>query len=689
MFDSLLKSVVTLPGVGKKYASFFQKQGVETIFDLLFFFPRRWIDRSKILPIREINREAECVTIFGKVKHCAKVTTGNGKQLITATITDGESELKAVWFNRPFLARSFLPARVYAFSGKIVYNRFERLFTMDSPDFEEQGKGALLHTGRIVPIYPGSAEISEKKVRQIMWNTIVRFTKVTPMQDWFSGAFLERNKLVNIAYALYNYHFPNSREDWLKARMRLAFDEAFLLQLLFFLRRKSEKAGVCHLSENTQVNAFIESLPFVLTDAQERVVREIISDMEDARPMRRLVQGDVGSGKTAVAAIALCKTVAAGFQGALMAPTEILAEQHFHSLTQLFAPHKISVGLLVGSMGIKEREIISGLIAQGKMDIVIGTHALIQENVRFKKLGLAVVDEQHRFGVHQRFLLEGKGENPDVLVMSATPIPRTLALTLYGQLDVSVIDKMPPGRQTIETYLVAPEKRKDAYRLLETEAANGRQVYYVCPFVEESDFMNVRAVEQTFGELQKLFPTFSVGLIHGKLKTAEKEKIMDDFAKGLIQILVATTIIEVGINNPNASVIVIEDAERFGLSQLHQLRGRVGRGKYKSYCILFSNAAGDSLERLRVMERTLDGFAIAEEDLKFRGQGEFFGDRQHGAPKLKILNLHKDLRLIEKTRQEAKDFVSRNPNLAEADGEALKRRLSLFAATMDTNTPLH
>jgi ATP-dependent DNA helicase RecG len=534
-----------------------------------------------------------------------------------------------------------------------------------------------LHTGRLVAIYGLTRGLTARPMRRLMKRLVDAY--VDGLEDPLPDALRAKHHLEPLAQALRAGHFPKTEADYAGARRRLVYDEFLLLQLGLAIRRhrQGRRPGLAMNPPGALARRLLASLPFALTPAQERVWREIRTDMAEPYPMNRLLQGDVGSGKTVVAALAILTAVEAGFQAALMAPTEILAEQHLMTLAALVEPLGVPVALLTNAVKGKARERVLAGVAAGEIACVVGTHALVQETVRFRRLGLAVVDEQHRFGVHQRATLKHKGESPDVLVMTATPIPRTLALTLYGDLEVSVIDQLPPGRKPVVTKARTASARGRIYRFLREQVDAGRQVYVVCPLVEESEALDLQAATEMAQRLQQeVFVDLRIGLLHGRMPFAEKDRVMRDFKAGAIHILVSTTVIEVGIDVPNASVMLIEHAERFGLSQLHQLRGRVGRGPWKSYCILLSGASSpDAKLRLEAMTATNDGFKIAEADLSQRGPGDFFGTRQSGLPEFRVADLLRDAAALEAARRDAASLVREDPNLLAPEHRALRAAL--------------
>ncbi len=578
--------------------------------------------------------------------------------------SDGENLMDITIFNSKYQAEKIKIGKEYLFYGKV--DKKGRLYEMSAPEIEYADNNE-----RIRPIYSQTAGLStkiiEKTLAQILSDKEFVLTDILPQ------ALREKYKLCSIKYALKNIHFPQSDDALKTARKRLVFDELFIFQIAMKKLRHRVKRDTSAVIKQNYSSEFFNMLPFKPTNAQIRAVNDCINDMSCPNPMSRLLQGDVGSGKTAVAA-AICYNAAKnGFQSALMAPTEILAVQHYDSLSQLLTPAGIKTALLTGSTTAADKRDIRQGLADGSIQFVVGTHALLQENVIFKALGLVVTDEQHRFGVSQRACLAGKGINPHLLVMSATPIPRTLALIIYGDLDISVLDELPPGRQIIETYRIDSGKRQRAYNFIKKHLDMGRQAYIVCPLVEQNQSELTAATVYADEISQKYFTNYNVGLLYGKMKPSQKEAVMKDFAEGKIQLLVSTTVIEVGIDVPNAVIMLIENAERFGLSQLHQLRGRVGRGKYKSYCILVSDAKGDiAKKRLNVMCATNNGFIIADEDLKLRGPGDFFGSRQHGLPNLNIADLHGDMDILKLAQDAAAQLLENDPELMDNDNRFIK-----------------
>ncbi len=671
--ESLSTNIQYLKGVGPKRASKLRKLGINTIEDLLFYVPREYDDRSQFKTLREctIGEKASLeVEILGEGN---VIRPRKNLTILKIPIRDNSNNGYLVWFNQEYLKNKFYIGEKLVVNGKI--NRIGGEIQIVNPIFEKMGRKDKV--GRIMPIYPLTEGITNNEVIKLVQNALDQYLNY--MDEFLPKEIIKKYNLMDIREAIYNIHFPESSLVLEKSKRRLSFQELLVLQMgLFILKNKntSNKRGIKY-KKIEEVNNFIENLPFKLTNAQMKVINEIEMDMENDIQMNRLVQGDVGSGKTVVAVIAIFKAVKSGYQAVMMAPTEILATQHFESLKKFYKDYDIEVELLIGSISQKKKEDILSRLRDGSIDVLVGTHAIIQENVEFNKLGLAITDEQHRFGVKQRAVLSQKGDNPDIIVMTATPIPRTLALILYGDLDISIIDELPPGRKEIETYAVGPEMIDRINKFVEKQIIEGRQAYIVCPLIEESDTLTIKAAEDLYINFKdKIFPNLRVGLLHGKMKPKEKDLIMEEFKNHKIDILVSTTVIEVGVNVPNANIMVIYNAERFGLAQLHQLRGRVGRGSYQSYCILINESRNPiSRERMRIMQSTTDGFIISEKDLELRGPGEFFGTRQHGLPELKVANLFTDMDILKLAQREAMDIISNDPKLEKADYEKIRYKI--------------
>jgi ATP-dependent DNA helicase RecG len=669
--------VTNLHKIGEKMAEKLAKLGIETIEDMLYTFPRRYDDYTRMRTLNRL-RPGEHVTVVAAVRSVTKQQGRSGRPYVLVTLDDDTSVLHVAFFGQPWLQRQFKRDSQVVLSGEVELFRGQLMMT--NPEWELLERENL-HTRRIVPVYSLTKGLAARTMRRLMHQTVEEWGSRVP--DYMPESVLERSNLVDLGWALQQIHFPDTHEYMAHARTRLAFDELFLFQMGTLSRRRewqSVPGYPLHVSDEW-LDQFFASLPYPLTDAQHRALNEIRGDLARDVPMNRLLQGDVGSGKTVVAAIALAMVVQQGKQAALMAPTSILAEQHARSIGELLRQspdgEPIQVRLLTGNTSESERgEIYAGL-ADGSVHVIIGTHALIQETVNFHDLALVVIDEQHRFGVEQRGALRGKGANPHVLVMTATPIPRTLALTLYADLDLSVIDEMPPGRTPVETRILQPVERERAYSFIKSQISQGRQVFIVYPLVESSENLEeVGAAVDAYEQLKKeVFHRQRVGLLHGRMKPAEKDAIMSTFSAGEIDVLVSTSVVEVGIDIPNASVILIEDADRFGLAQLHQFRGRVGRGAHNSYCLLLSQSATPEAEqRLKAMEETTDGFKLAEIDWKLRGAGDLLGLRQSGTTLFR-LGEWMTPQLVELTQREARTVYAEDPYLDHPEHHLLARRV--------------
>ncbi|MBM3167419.1 MAG: ATP-dependent DNA helicase RecG, partial [Chloroflexi bacterium] len=677
-------------GVAASIAGKLERLGGKTIRDLLYLFPRRHIDYSqrKTIDQLEIGQEQTALVTVWE----SRITRLGYQQGTEIIVGDETGNMRVVWFNQPYLAKRFRTNTQLVLSGRVSEFRYAKQF--ENPEWEIIEDKELIHTGRLVPVYPLTQGLYPRQMRTIMRRVVDEWAWQIP--DFLPQDTRNRHQLLELPEAITQAHFPDNYLKKAEARKRLAFDELFLLQLGVLSKKRdwqeSQPGNSLSVNEAT-VNKFLQSMPFSLTSAQQSVLQEILSDIKLFKPMARLLQGDVGSGKTVVATAALMVAFDNGYQGALMAPTEILAEQHFRSIGSLlskisqtteeqgntcryqgFFAKPLTFALLTGSLNEKEKDNLRQQIQEGAIDITVGTHALIQKGVEFQKLGLAVIDEQHRFGVLQRSSLRQKGFNPHMLVMTATPIPRTMALTLYGDLDLSVIDEMPPGRQKIVTRWVEPEKRGQAYDFLHQRIAEGEQAFVICPLIEESESVEARAAVAEYEHLSRdVFPDLRLGLLHGKMPANEKERTMRNFRDGKLDILVSTSVVEVGIDVPNATVMLVEAADRFGLSQLHQFRGRVGRGQKKSYCLLLSeNPSPEGIERLRAIETIHDGFRLAEKDLELRGPGEFFGTRQSGLPDLRMARLS-DTPLLELARAEAITLFHSDSDLSKPEHQPLAK----------------
>ncbi len=662
--EYLQKEICYVKGVGPKRAELLAKLGIFTVGDLLEYYPRDYLDLNQTVAVSAASFEEKSCIRARVIEPAEERMISGGRKLYTLLAHDGNSALRVVFFNTAYTASSLKKGETYLFYGK-VGGSFS-LREMVSPQVFLPGEQGL------VPIYPLTAGITNKTLTTIMRTAFEGLP--TPLADALPGWMIKNYGLLPYHKAVELVHFPKTGEDVQLARKRLIFEELLILRLGMW-RLKGVNRGITQVQvKRDYTPEFWQSLPFTPTNAQRRVTDEAMADMEKQLPMSRLVQGDVGSGKTAVAA-ALCHSVALNrYQCAVMAPTEILAGQHYKTFSEFLAPFGISVGLLTGSTKAKEkRRVLEGL-AEGTIGVAVGTHALLEDTVVFENLGLVITDEQHRFGVAQRARLSAKGKEPHLLVMSATPIPRTLAMMMYGDLDVSVLDERPVGRKPVETYAVPTSYRPRVYEYIRRFLNQGQQAYVVCPLVEEGEeTTNLVSAGEYQKQLQTVFPEYTVGLLHGKMKPKEKEKIMGEFAAGHIHILVATTVIEVGVDVPNANIMVVENAERFGLSGLHQLRGRVGRGSAAAACVLITDAKGEtSQKRMNVLKATNDGFKIADEDLKLRGPGDFFGDRQHGLPQLKLADLLTDTRELSLSAHCASRVLDRDPALALPEHAGLK-----------------
>jgi len=691
---SLDTSITSIKGINSALASKFDKLGVKTVRELLYFFPRRHIDYSRRKLISELEVGAE-QTVVATIWEAAQRGTGYRRRTTEAVVGDESGNIRVVWFNQPYLAKKLTTNSQIVLSGRVAEFRGRKVF--ESPEWELLESDDLIHTGRLVPVYPLTAGLYPRTVRRLVKGTLDRW--LPELTDFLPESVKKGAALLPLQEAIRQAHYPDSELSKGQARKRLAFDELFLIQLGVLAKKRDwqeEGIGNAFSVDSGCLEPFFNSLPYKLTSAQRRTFAEIQSDLSKPKPMSRLLQGEVGSGKTVVATAAMLLAAANGYQAALMAPTEILAEQHFNTICSLLGeasrevdggkpvrkfssmlPHPISVGLIIGGLKESARQEIQQCISAGDVDIIIGTHALIQKGVDFQSLGLCVVDEQHRFGVMQRSTLRSKGSSPHVLVMSATPIPRTLALTLYGDLDLSVLDELPPGRIEIKTKFLSPEQRQKAYDFVRKQVAEGRQAFIICPLIEESEAIETKAAITEHEHLSRnVFPDLRLGLLHGRLNSAEKDEVMQRFRNGDIDILVSTPVVEVGVDVPNATVMLIEGADHFGLAQLHQFRGRVGRGQHQSYCLLLAETpSAEAKERLSLLERIRNGFTLAEEDLRLRGPGEFFGTRQSGLPDLKMAKLS-DVELLELARREAIRLFEADPYLKQPEHRLLAGEVS-------------
>ncbi|MEG2367655.1 MAG: ATP-dependent DNA helicase RecG [Oscillospiraceae bacterium] len=680
---TLEDAVQYLKGIGEARAASLSKLNIFTLGDLVRYFPRTYEDRSKILPIAAlVSDEYACVSALVSAPPVLS-RVRRGMELVKLRVADDSGVLDVTFFNQSYVRNQLVTGKSYSFYGKVSILGTHR--SMTNPIFEACDAPPTI-TGRIVPVYSLTAGVSQKT----LINSIRRGLDLcaTMLPNALPDAVSEKQQLCALPYAYENIHFPADFAALELARRRLIFEELFVLSCALTRMKSSriKKSGI--LVSTPDIRRFYATLPFSPTGAQRRAISEALADMCSGVAMNRLIQGDVGSGKTLVAAAAIWAVHSGGLQSAFMAPTEILANQHFQTFTELLSPFGIKVSKLVGSMTAKQKREVLASLKSGETGLCVGTHALLSDTVEFDKLALVVTDEQHRFGVNQRAALIGKGQSPHTLVMSATPIPRTLALMIYGDLDISVIDELPPGRQKVDTFAQGENMRPRIYKFMARLVSEGRQVFVVCPAIDENDERPGElksAVEHAAELKEKIFPNLRIACIHGKLKAAEKDKIMLAFKEGEIDILVSTTVVEVGVDIPNAALMVVENAERFGLSQLHQLRGRVGRGNFKSYCVLLSDEKYiEAGARLKVMESTNDGFKISEEDLKLRGPGDFFGARQHGLPALHIADLCTDVSLLKEAQDAAKEVLSADPELKRPENEALKSRIEQLFDKSDT-----
>ncbi|MDU1538813.1 MAG: ATP-dependent DNA helicase RecG [Paeniclostridium sordellii] len=671
--SDLNKEIKYVKGIGPKRANKLNKLGIFTVSDLVYYFPRQYEDRNNLKKIFELEDE-EKVTIRVIVNSIETSNIRKGLVITKIGVRDETGFARLVFFNQEYISSTLKKGDTILVFGKVKKNSHG--VELSSCEIEQMTNNPK-NTCGIMPIYSLTYGLTNKELTNII-KTVFNNEQIK-IKEYLPKRIIEKYKLCSIDYAVKNLHAPSSKDSLKIALYRLVFEEFLMLQLGLFLFKNgvTEKSGI-FFEKKQNLKQVLNSLPFNLTNAQNRALNEILNDMNSNKVMNRLVQGDVGSGKTVVALLSLANCVLNGYQGALMAPTEILAEQHYLSLNETLSQFGIKIGLLVGSLTKKQKEITLEKVKNNEIDILIGTHALIEDKVEFNNLGIVITDEQHRFGVRQRNKLSEKGYNPDILVMTATPIPRTLALILYGDLDISIIDELPPGRQPIETLAVYKDKRDRAYNsLVRSEVEKGRQVYIVCPLVEESESIEAKAAVDLVEELKsEYFADLRLGLLHGKMKPSEKDDIMKKFKNRELDILVSTTVIEVGVNVPNATLMIIENAERFGLAQLHQLRGRVGRGSHKSYCILiYSSKSEVCSQRMGIMEETTDGFKISEKDLEIRGPGEFFGTRQHGLPELKVANIFKHMKILKVAQQEARYIVGEDPKLVNYENKDLKKEV--------------
>ena len=656
----LWSSIEKIKGVGPETARKLAVLGVETIYDLLTFWPRRYDDYSEVLPIKDI--EPGAVTVKAMIESIKTKRVRRGMHLTEAVIRDESSAIRVVWFNQPYREKYFKAGKEYYFSG--LYDFSFNRYVLQNPTVEE-AKEFTANTARIVPIYPQTKGLDSKIIRKTISEITSMFQELSEtMPSWVS----EQYDFMSYAEAAYQLHWPENQTKLAEARERIGFEEVFAYVLAGQLNKKQieDEVALPILFNQDFAKQYTKTLPFELTPEQKQCSWEILQDIEREHPMNRLLEGDVGAGKTVVAAMAAYMASKQGIQTAIMAPTELLARQHAVTLANLLEPLGVTIGLLTSAVKGKPKEALKSQLEEGSLDIVVGTHALLQESVTFKRLGLIVIDEQHRFGVKQRQKLVDKAEKiPHILSMTATPIPRSLALTVYGELDISIINSKPKNRLPIQTNIWSPNSRPQLYQIIDDEIKSGRQAFVVCPLIDESEGSEVKSVNEEVKRLKKdIFKTRRIGTLHGKMKDDEKARVMQDFADKKLDILVSTTVIEVGIDIPNASVMLIEGADQFGLAQLHQLRGRVGRGEYQGYCYLVPTSSQKPSKRLRAMESTRDGFKLAEMDLELRGPGAIYGSKQHGALDLKIANIS-DVALIKNAKKSAAIFIKRSDNLAD------------------------
>ena len=674
-------SLQAISGVGLKTAETLKRLGLETVDDLLHHFPHRYLDLRRVKKISEV-KEGDEVTVRGRIKNIKKIRSRRGTSVLTISLFDKTGYINGLWYNQNYIADRLKIDTEVTFSGKVVWNYHQ--LQMQNPLFDILSEDAdiseAVHTGRVIPFHPVTKGMSVTYMRRLVKKALDEFGEI---DDPMPADLLRKYRLPVKSVAIQNVHFPNDRRLWRDSRKRLIFEELFILEIGMLLRKhrlETTSRGISHKLNVRLLDKLLGLLPWELTGDQKKVVEEIKADLAKPYPMHRLLQGDVGSGKTIVALAMMVLTVRDGFQSVLMAPTEILAEQHYLKLHSYIDKLGISATLITGSLKTAEKNKRLQGLANGDYSIIFGTHALIQSGVKFKKLGSIVIDEQHRFGVNQRLKLRDKGREPDILVMTATPIPRSMALTLYGDLDISSIRELPGGRRLgdhVKTILFPKKNLHQAYKIIRDEVNRGRQGFIVCPLIDESDKLQVRSVVQEAEYLRRnVYADLKVEILHGKMSTDEKEKIMHDFRAGLIDIIISTTVIEVGIDVPNTSVILIEHAERFGLSQLHQLRGRVGRGVHKGKCLLFAELKTDEAKRrMQAITKINDGFKLAEIDLKIRGEGQIFGARQSGLPDLKLARLTIHGQVLDQARAEAKAFLAQDPTLSAPVYKNLKKEL--------------
>lgn len=670
-----------IKGVGPARVELLHKLGINTLEDIITYFPREYEDRGNIKKIEELAIGETASFKATVASRMVETKIRPGMTIYKLVVRDDTGSMMLVWFNQTYLKNAFRFGEEYIFFGKVngTFSRKE----MQSPVFDKVGEQK--NTGKIIPIYPLTQGITQNIIRGIIENAI----KIVAgeIEEPFSEEFRKKYKLCEINEAIQKIHFPQKIAEFEDARKRIAFEELLIMQLgLLQLKRGKNinTSGISFIKDNG-IEELINSLPFNLTNAQNRVWNEIEEDMQSNNIMNRLVQGDVGSGKTVIAMLAMYKAFKNGYQAAMMAPTAILAKQHYENALKMFTPFGVKCALFTSELTKKQKEVLCEQLKNHEIDIAIGTHALIEDNIKFNNLGLVITDEQHRFGVRQRGMLSSKGESVDTIVMTATPIPRTLAIILYGDLDISIIDELPPGRQKIDTYAVTKNMEERVNEFARKELKEGRQVYVVCPLVEDSEQSDLKSVMARYEYYEEVFKEYNVGILHGKMRPKEKDEIMSDFKNKKIDLIISTTVIEVGVDVPNATMMIIENAERFGLSQLHQLRGRVGRGSNKSYCILKYEAETKVVkERMSIMQKTNDGFLISEKDLELRGPGDFFGTMQHGIPEFKVANLFTDMKILKEAQTASKEILDKDVNLLSEDHRALKKKIDkLFSEKLE------
>jgi len=672
-----------IKGVGPRKAPLFEKLGLENVSDLFYYLPRRYEDRSRIVEVKDAE-VGETQGVIGKVLSTGVFTARTGTCIFEMAVGDGKNRIFAVWYNQPYMKKVFTKGETVILYGKV---ELQKHLQISHPAFEilnaeKEGASPMeeikssLDIGRIVPVYSLTESLTQKTLRKVVHQAIE--THMTAVEDPIPTRIRARRKLVDSRFAIENIHFPHSFDNLDKAYRRLVFEEFFILQVIMALkRRKLREKGIKHELKEGLADDFEKLFTFKLTAEQKKCIKEIESDMASEKPMHRLLQGDVGSGKTVVAMYALLLAAGGGYQSAVMVPTEILARQHYVTVSKTFMPLGLNVRLLINGIDQKQQELVKRELAEGEADIVIGTHSLIQEDIAYKNLGLVVIDEQHKFGVAQRKRLQSKGSSPDTLFMTATPIPRSLVLTVFGDMDVSLLKEKPEGRENVTTCWVGEDRRENVYGFLRDEIEKGRQAFIVYPRIKERASSDIRSAEEMYAHLKKdVFSDLKLALIHGRMKSDEKKRIMEDFRDGKCDILIATTVIEVGLDVPNVTVILVEHAERYGLAQLHQLRGRIGRGEHESYCILLGEPkTEDSEKRLSTMAETTSGFEISEKDLDIRGPGEFLGTRQSGLPELRVGDIARDFSIMEEAREEAFSLVSSDPLLKDEHNAKIKENI--------------